>query len=584
MTAPLVEPRWFGPEGARLAGWLHHPPPGRHRDAGLVICNPFGYEALCAHRSLRHFADAAAAEGISVLRFDYHGTGDSSGGERDPGRWRAWIDSVHQACAEVRGAAGVQRLFLLGVRLGATIAAAAAAESGDIAGLAAIAPVITGKAWLREMRALELAMGLAGPPPGFEPGADEQEAIGHVLSAEVRADIGAANLAAIEKKPASTVLLIDRDDLPPSTPWLERLQSSGANVDHRRLPGYAAMMLDPHDAVVPDAMVAAHTAWLIQHSATAEVGARPARPARPACTPVAPGVEETAEYLDPDATLFGIVSAPAGKPRPARAIVLLNAGAINHVGAGRLSVELARRWAARDYLVLRFDIAGVGESRPWPGDPENVVYSPAAVRDVEKALTYLRERWGVGDVIALGLCSGAYHGFKGAVQGLPLRRVAVINPLVFFWQPGMSLAYPDYKVSQAMARYRQSLWQLDKWRKLFQGKVDLRGAAGILSRRLALRGASLARDVARLAGRPLPNDLGLELQAVDRRGIRLHFVFASGDPGEDLLRTQAGAALGRLLRSGRITIRRIDGPNHSFTPAWSRVALTRVLEEELGIT
>ena len=51
-----------------------------------MICNPFGFEEVCAHRSLRHLAGAAAAAGIAALRFDYAGCGNSSGDESDPGR------------------------------------------------------------------------------------------------------------------------------------------------------------------------------------------------------------------------------------------------------------------------------------------------------------------------------------------------------------------------------------------------------------------------------------------------------------------------------------------------------------------
>src|SRR5271169_3217157 len=65
-----------------LFGWLHRPPAAATANLGLVICKPFGYEALCSHRGLRAFAEAAAALGIPTLRVDYLGTGDSA--EIDP--------------------------------------------------------------------------------------------------------------------------------------------------------------------------------------------------------------------------------------------------------------------------------------------------------------------------------------------------------------------------------------------------------------------------------------------------------------------------------------------------------------------
>src|SRR5277367_4773296 len=65
-----------------LFGWLHKPPVAATTNLGLVICKPFGYEALCSHRGLRAFAEAAAAAGVPTLRLDYLGAGDSA--DMDP--------------------------------------------------------------------------------------------------------------------------------------------------------------------------------------------------------------------------------------------------------------------------------------------------------------------------------------------------------------------------------------------------------------------------------------------------------------------------------------------------------------------
>jgi hypothetical protein len=50
----------------------------QHGDIGVAICQPFGHEAPCAHRSLRTFAQLAAADAVPALNFDYAGMGDSA--------------------------------------------------------------------------------------------------------------------------------------------------------------------------------------------------------------------------------------------------------------------------------------------------------------------------------------------------------------------------------------------------------------------------------------------------------------------------------------------------------------------------
>ena len=213
MTSPRAEPRYFGPSARTSFGWLHRPAEELHPEAiGLIICNPFGYEALCAHRSLRHMAEAAAALGVPALRFDYHGTGDSPGDDRDPARWGAWLASVHHAVDELRRSTRVERVCLLGLRLGATLAAMVSCERDDVAGLVAIAPVVSGKAWLREVRVLQLALGHTAPPSGFELPAGAQESAGFLIAAETREAIARADLDALPRAPAPRVLLLDRDD------------------------------------------------------------------------------------------------------------------------------------------------------------------------------------------------------------------------------------------------------------------------------------------------------------------------------------------------------------------------------------
>ena len=96
-------------------GWLH-PAPGSH---GVVLCNPFGYDALCTHRGWRKLAECLAASGMPALRFDYPGTGDSLGNEDDPHRIEAWIDSIGAAVRYLREGTGVTSVSLVGLRLSA---------------------------------------------------------------------------------------------------------------------------------------------------------------------------------------------------------------------------------------------------------------------------------------------------------------------------------------------------------------------------------------------------------------------------------------------------------------------------------
>src|SRR6185312_10287096 len=113
---------------------------------------------------------------------------------------------------------------------------------------------------------------------------------------------------------------------------------------------------------------------------------------------------------------------------PARAVILLNAGAVGRIGPNRLYVELGRRFAEEGTLTLRCDLSGIGDSLPREGETENVVYHGRAVDDVGVAVRWAQQA-GAKEIVVAGLCSGGYHALRAAFAGLPIDTIVVINPL-----------------------------------------------------------------------------------------------------------------------------------------------------------
>jgi alpha-beta hydrolase superfamily lysophospholipase len=308
-----AEPLYFGPEARPLFGWLHHAAaPSR---LGVVLCKPFGYEAICAHRVLRHFAEGAAAAGLPALRFDYDGTGDSAGDDREPGRLEAWIASIGHAVDTLRAQAHVERVALVGVRLGALLAALAAERRDDVDGLVAIAPIVSGKAYVRELRALQQTTALQSAPTSAVIEEGVQPALGFLLTASTKAELSAVDLTCVPRAPAPAALLLERDDLPGDEGWPERLAALGVAVERRRLPGYVDMVLGAEFAQVPEEMLRATNEWLAARAARlgAPDAPRPAPPPPRREARFADVVERT-ELVDDAGRLFGILSTSAAPP------------------------------------------------------------------------------------------------------------------------------------------------------------------------------------------------------------------------------------------------------------------------------
>ena len=151
MTVPALVPVRFAASSRELFGLFHAPAGGVARASCVVICNPFGQEAIRAHRLLRVVAERLALEGYPVLRFDYFGTGDS-GGDDAAGTLSTWADDVLCADLEARRLSGQETSIWFGLRLGATLAALASAKARRAPQrLVLWDPVLDGRAYMEEL-------------------------------------------------------------------------------------------------------------------------------------------------------------------------------------------------------------------------------------------------------------------------------------------------------------------------------------------------------------------------------------------------------------------------------------------------
>ncbi len=261
MSRSAAQPFWLDTAAGALFAW-HHAPAEGVREAAVVLCRPFGYDAQCSQRAYRHLAERLCEAGFHVLRLDYHGTGDSSGEDGDGDRVATWVGSVRAGVEWLRSTVGVKKVVLFGSRFGALIAQQAA-KPGDIDSLVLLAPPKSGRAWLREARALQALVGAGGAEKKLHPPKDGREGCGISLDGEHGRSCCKLDSQALPPGVASALVII-RDDLPGGEEALfAKLQASGVDATLSRAPGYGAMMQhDPHRSIVPDAAWSEVAAWL----------------------------------------------------------------------------------------------------------------------------------------------------------------------------------------------------------------------------------------------------------------------------------------------------------------------------------
>ncbi len=596
-------PIYFGAASARAFGFYDAGHQAKRRACGVVVCAPLGYEGLCAYRGMRHTAERLAAAGFPTLRFDYHGTGDSSGSDRDPDRVRAWLDTIHDAIDELVERSGATEVCLLGVRLGATLATVAAAERGRATSLVLWAPCAKGRAYVRGVKALS---GMASDQRSLERGAgvtgDENDidSAGFVLTAQTAAALSKLDLMALDAKPAARALIVGRDDTRGDEALVRSFEALGVATTLIHPPGFAEMMAEPHDTAVPEVALSEIEAWLLASHGPAKT------PPRDAAIVGAAGLDLVATTTAPHAApstdapvaireepfsfgegdrLFGILTQPkaaaAGHAPPA--IILLNSGSVHRIAVNRMNVTLARAWAALGFRVLRMDIGGIGDSAHAPGYEENVCYSKFAVEDVERAMRALRDRTGADRFVLSGLCSGAYLTFQTALRGGPVVGAMLINPLTFYWKEGDTLEVAPSKTVNDAKHYESSLLRVESWKKLVRGDVDLRRALGVAKKRVEMIASARVRRVlvALGVGKNDVENVSRDMKKIVARGIDELMVFSAGDPGLDYLALHATDALAALGKADRFRFEIIEGADHVFTPLSTQNRLHELLTEHI---
>jgi pimeloyl-ACP methyl ester carboxylesterase len=248
-----IQPHFFGAIDAPLFGCYHAPSsrqPARH---GVVLCHPLGHEYMACYRTIRQAAVRLAQAGAGVLRFDFYGSGDSSGDSSDgcPSRW---VRDVATATVELQKRSGDERVACAGLRLGASLALLALQDQRAVGTTALILwdPIVNGAAYIEELTALQKQRFRRSNP---------DEVIGFPFAGKLRRELERLDLLQVGRT-ARHVLIIETGSARPETERLTaRLRTLGAVVDLRLVTG-DAFWHEPNKSAVPASVIQSVVTWV----------------------------------------------------------------------------------------------------------------------------------------------------------------------------------------------------------------------------------------------------------------------------------------------------------------------------------
>jgi alpha-beta hydrolase superfamily lysophospholipase len=537
---------------------------------GVVICGSLGDEALNAYRAQVFLGESLARAGFPALRISYYGTGDSAGEDDEPDRFRAWIDSIVAAVHWIRSTCGVTSVVLCGIRIGAALAARAASELEGVDELVLIAPVTSGRRFLREQILTARTVAEIWQSTGDIDDGRWFEAYGLRLDHPTRDALDKLDIGKLYL-PVRRILMLEQPDSVGNDRLVSRLRDQGIDVVHEIAADSDRLLRDSHESEVPHASFERVAAWLgdagelVQSDRDLGAGSLELD-----------AIRETPVSLGPADTLAGVLTMPTGHEVEAPVVLIPSTGANPRFGNARGTVALARWLAEQGIASLRMDGHGIGDSLPATGE-HGVPYSKQGDRDVSAGVDFLAARFR-GPIIVLGMCSGAYHAFQAALDDHRIDGLILLNLQKFVWHGGESLSVVQRTTFRTTGFYLRNAANPAVWRRLCRGQVNIGGIAGALASRAVRHVAAVADPaIAAVRGETCVGMVRRQLDELARRSVEMLYLLSGNDPGLDEISEYFGMRGWLLRRNPKVIFRTLTGADHTLSAHWARQRLQQMI-------
>lgn len=264
-----LTPFFFGTTGKQLFGLYHVPASGQEQDIGVLLCNPWGQEFVRAHRALSQLGLRLARQGFPVLRFDYLGSGDSSGEDID-GTLTQWQSDIRVAIQELKRRARIDTVIIAGLRLGATLATIVASGRDDVEGLVLWEPVVSGYDYLQELCAWheeKMFYFLSGTDVAQKKNDSPTELLGFALNPTFIEELHRLDLLTLTRRPTEQLLLVESQKEALTEQLYDHLHTLGTQADYEYIESFQMWTEDPDKGLVPQAILQTILSWVMKKTA-----------------------------------------------------------------------------------------------------------------------------------------------------------------------------------------------------------------------------------------------------------------------------------------------------------------------------
>jgi alpha-beta hydrolase superfamily lysophospholipase len=530
----------------------------------VLLVSPWGFEDMSVRSFYRRICEELAHQGIANLRFDLPGCGDSV--EASPTlSLDDWLDRIAEASRKLQAFSGATKVVLVGHGLGATLALLAETRIENLAGLALLGPVVSGRTYARETA---LWWKMIAADLGLGPDHTETSALtiaGMTMPENVAGAIRKIRETDLKLTRALPVLAVCRKGRDSDDALASALEAGGAHVTRMPYEGFDALVVNPLISRVPESVVVQVCQWVRAMAPAERPAAIPASAADIAL--VGDGYREIGIRFGQDGGLAGTFCEPSGT-RHGAPVVLVSTSYDRASGWAGGGARIARELARRGIVSLRFDPAGVADSPPKPGDPRQVLYSQSINRDVKAAVEELTQLSGQAPVLA-GRCSGGYHGFRTSVAQSAIAGVAVINSYAFVWDERKDVDDALTAVARPLGDYSKRAMNPETFRRVLRGEVNLKSAVWNIGTQIAARVINRIEPLlgSLSQGNRLKAQIVADFATLRDRNVPITLAYGDTDPGLEQSRMVFGADLSGLKRFPNARFVSLGRSDHNVTVA-----------------
>ncbi|MEZ2348706.1 serine aminopeptidase domain-containing protein [Terriglobus sp. RCC_193] len=528
-----------------------------------MVCSAYGQEEMCTHYGVMGLADELALAGVPTLRFDYLGACNSDDGDVC---LRGFVEDTVRAVECLRQHCGPLPVVLAGVRLGAMVALSSSGRVAGVAGVVLMAPVLSGRTYMREVRAAAAVSRLASLDPPPQAGSGEVlNTNGFHWSAMLQDEVSTADLTHLTALHAPLLVLPSPQDRQ-SPKVAEKWAATGAPVSVVPFAEYGTWMQDPTLHSNPVQAFAAIRNWLKELPAVEEKELHGTLPGSTR-TLRGEGFMEEPVRFGPDQSLFGILCLPADGKAAEVAALLLHEGSSYTIGNGRAYVKLARTLARQGIASLRIDLSATGDSPAR--NTRHPHYDLERIPESVAALDLLQQR-GFPVAVAFGQCAGAYTAYQVVLADERIVGGVITNIQKFTWHYGDDIAVSFRDNKRSLKGYWRAMRSKGEWKRVLRGDADMSGIVRVLLKRGFMQVTHQVKSLLPPAPDSEMAIVHAQMRRLAQRGVQLHLLFSDDDPGLSEMWMQFGRKARRLKNFAPIRMTLVKHADHHFNGSDAR--------------